>query len=222
MMNGKIKAVIFDMDGVLIDSEPFWQIAEKKVFTSLGVNLNSKLCSQTKSMTTSEVTEFWYNHHQWEGKSLKDVENEVIDCVKFLIEEDGNEIEGIKNLLQFIKFKGLKIGLGTNAPFKLIPVVLKKLDIVDYFDFFTSSEFEKEGKPNPAVYFSVAKNLKINPENCIVFEDSYSGLLSAKTAGMKTVAYRPKKEKIEKEEKIENFVVNSFTNLDSINKIFNQ
>ncbi|WP_430411604.1 hexitol phosphatase HxpB [Kordia sp.] len=221
-MDEKIEAVIFDMDGVLIDSEPFWQIAEKKVFTSLGVTLNSKLCKQTKFMTTTEVTKFWYTHYQWKGKSLEDVENEVIDCVKFLIEKEGNEIEGIKNLLQFIKHKGLKIGLGTNAPFRLISVVLKKLDIVDYFDFFTSSEFEKEGKPNPAVYLSVAEKMKVNPANCIVFEDSYSGLLSAKTAGMKTVAYRPKKEKMERKEKIENYVVNSFTDLDSIHKIFNQ
>jgi sugar-phosphatase len=219
-MNEKTKAVIFDMDGVLIDSEPFWQIAEKKVFASLGVNLNSELCKQTKFMTTTEVTKFWYGHHQWKYKSLKDVENEVIEYVKLLIKNEGKEIKGIKSVLTFIKTKGFKIGLATNAPYELISIVLKKLNIVDYFDFCTSAEFEKEGKPNPAVYLTVAKKLKVNPKNCVVFEDSHSGLLSAKNAGMKTVLYSPKKENFVKKENIEDFVINSFTNLDSINSIF--
>ncbi|WP_303317184.1 hexitol phosphatase HxpB [Flavivirga abyssicola] len=220
-MREEIKAVIFDMDGVLIDSEPFWEIAEKKVFGSLGVSLTPELCNQTKFMTTNEVTKFWYRHYQWEGKSFQDVQNEVIECVKLLIKKEGKEIKGIKGLLKFIKTKGFKIGLATNAPYELIPIVLEKLNISDYFDFFTSAEFEKMGKPNPAVYLSVAKNLKINPKNCVVFEDSYSGLLSAKSAGMKTVAYRPKKENLIMKEKIEDFVIHSFSNLNSISRIFN-
>jgi sugar-phosphatase len=220
-MREKTKAVIFDMDGVLIDSEPFWQIAEKKVFTSLGVNLTSELCSQTKSMTTAEVTKFWYSHYQWNDKSLKDVENEVIKYVKLLIKKEGKEVDGINTVLRLIKSKNYKIGLATNAPFELIPIVLKKLGIVKYFDFFTSAEFEKEGKPNPAVYLSVAKKLKINPKNCIVFEDSHSGLLSAKRAGMTAVAYRPKEEDSKNEEKIEDFVISTFTNLHSINSLLN-
>jgi sugar-phosphatase len=219
-MKEEIKAVIFDMDGVLIDSEPFWEIAEKKVFGSLGVSLTPELCSQTKFMTTIEVTKFWYGYYQWEGKSFQDVQNEVIECVKLLIKKEGKEIKGIKGLLKFIKTKGFKIGLATNAPYELIPIVLEKLNISDYFDFFTSAEFEKMGKPNPAVYLSVAKNLKINPKNCVVFEDSYSGLLSAKSAGMKTVAYRPKKENLIMKEKIEDFVIHSFSNLNSISRIF--
>jgi sugar-phosphatase len=220
-MRRKIKAVIFDMDGVLIDSEPLWQITEQKVFRSLGVNLTSELCSQTKSMTTAEVTKFWYSHHQWNDKSLKDAENEVIEYVKLLIIKEGKQIEGISSVLKIIKSKNYKIGLATNAPFELIPVVLKKLEIAEYFDFFTSAEYEKEGKPNPAVYLSVAEKLKINPENCIVFEDSYSGLLSAQSAGMTVVAYRPKKNDANIEKKIEDFVIDSFTNLDLINKLLN-
>lgn len=220
-MNEKIKAVIFDMDGVLIDSEPFWEVAEKKVFTSLGVNITSELCKQTKLMTTSEVTKFWFSQYQWKNKSLKNVESEVVKYVKFLIINEGIEIIGIKNVLTFIKTRGFKIGLATNAPYELISIVLKKLKIVDYFDFCTSAEFEKEGKPNPAVYLSVAKKLNINPKNCVVFEDSYSGLLSAKSAGMTTVLYSPKKESFAKKENIEDFVINSFNDLDSINRIFN-
>jgi sugar-phosphatase len=140
--------------------------------------------------------------------------------VKLLIKNEGKEIKGIKSVLTFIKTKGFKIGLATNAPYELISIVLKKLNIVDYFDFCTSAEFEKEGKPNPAVYLTVAKKLKVNPKNCVVFEDSHSGLLSAKNAGMKTVLYSPKKENFVKKENIEDFVINSFTNLDSINSIF--
>lgn len=221
-MENNINAVIFDMDGVLIDSEPYWEVAEKEVFSSLGVNVVPELSKLTKSMTTPEVTKFWYNHHQWNSKPLKDVENEVIEYVGALIEKKGSEIKGVISLLKYIKSKNLKIGLATNAPTRLIPIVLQKLNISEYFDFCTSAEFEIKGKPHPAIYLSVSKNLNVKPQNCIVFEDSYSGILSAKRAGMKTVFYNSKKNNEQRIDKIWDFEINSFMNLNLINEILNE
>ncbi len=187
-------AVIFDMDGIIIDSEPLWKQAEKEVFSAIGVQIKEELANITASLTTKEVTKYWYNYMPWKGKSLDKVENEVIDLVGHLIKRDGKAIEGIKELLDFFQQKEFKIGLATNSPFKLIPVVLNKIGIADYFDVISSSEFEEEGKPNPAVYLTTAKKLNIKPENCIVFEDSLSGVTAAKKAHMKTVALCPKGE----------------------------
>lgn len=182
-----VQAVVFDMDGTLIDSEPFWKMAEQQVFSAVGVKITDELAAQTAAMTTKEVTTFWYQRFPWRGKSLEQVENEVVDRVYELIIQKGKPMRGVASMLEFAKGKGLKIGLATNAPKKLIPAVLEKLDATDLFHETASSEDEAQGKPHPAVYLSVAKKLGVEPLHCIAFEDSYSGLLAATRAGMKTV-----------------------------------
>ena len=83
-----MQAVIFDMDGTLIDSEPMWKKAEWQIFSSMGVKVTDELSSQTVCMTTREVTEFWFNHFPWSGKSLDQVENEVVKCVAQQISDE--------------------------------------------------------------------------------------------------------------------------------------
>lgn len=183
-----IDAVIFDMDGILINSEPLWKKAEKEVFGSVGVKITEELSRVTASMTTTEVTQYWYKHSPWKGKSLEQVENEVIDLVGSLIIEEGESTEGVVETLEFLRKRHLKIGLSTNSPYRLIPIVLNKVGIADFFDAVSSAEHEQQGKPNPAVFLSTSKKLGISPTKCIVFEDSLSGIIAAKKANMKTVA----------------------------------
>ncbi|SBS28936.1 2-deoxyglucose-6-phosphate phosphatase [Marinomonas spartinae] len=183
-----MQAVIFDMDGLLIDSEPMWKEAEQTVFSAVGVKVNESLSAQTASMTTQEVTQFWYQHFPWTGKSLQQVEQEVVDLVEKRISTQGIEMAGVTETLRFFQDKGFKIGLSTNAPARLIPVVLHTLGIADYFHATSSSEQEVEGKPHPAVYLSTVKKLNVDPANCIAFEDSASGIMAAKAAGLKVVA----------------------------------
>lgn len=189
-----IEAVIFDMDGVLIDSEPMWKEAEKKVFSSLGVDITEALSAKTASMTTQEVTQFWYELYPWQGKTLAQVENEVVDYVAHLILEKGTSIKGVKEALHFFKDKKVKVGLSTNAPSRLIPIVLNTLGIADYFQAISSSEFEEKGKPDPAVYLSTAQKLNVDPLTCVVFEDSFSGICAARNANMRVVAVPSSKE----------------------------
>jgi HAD superfamily hydrolase (TIGR01509 family) len=186
-----MQAAIFDMDGTLIDSEPMWKEAEKQVFSSVGVEVTNEHSSQTASMTTREVTEFWYHLYPWSGKSLDQVENEVVDRVAKLISLEGTPMEGVIDVLEFFHEKKFKIGLSTNAPSRLIPLVLEKLNIAHYFHAISSSENEVNGKPDPAVYLSTAKKLKLEPSKCIAFEDSISGVISATRANMKTVVVPP-------------------------------
>ncbi len=216
----RFKAIIFDMDGVIIDSVALWKRAEKEVFTSVGVELSDELCEITESMTTLQVTNFWFERQPWTNKKLIDVENEVIERVGCLIEEEGTAIHGIEEIIHEIKCQGYKIGLATNSPSILIPVVLKKLQLETYFDAISSAEHEPEGKPNPSVYLTVARKLNVEPETCIVFEDSYSGLLAAKNAGMKTVAVlKDNYENVEYEiadMKIENYAQFDFSAINEV------
>jgi mannitol-1-/sugar-/sorbitol-6-/2-deoxyglucose-6-phosphatase len=185
----KNKAVIFDMDGVIIDSEKLWSQAENEVFTSLGVKVTDKDSQLTKTMTTSEVTKFWYEKFPWHVKSLYDVEQMVISRVIEMIEREDYNIPGIKTFIENLKAKKCKIGLATNSPERIIPVVLQKAGIAHLFDVISSAEFEERGKPHPAIYKNIAKKLNVEPCECIVFEDSYTGMLAAKDAGMTVVAF---------------------------------
>lgn len=182
-----MNTIIFDMDGVIIDSEALWKRAEKKVFSSVGVKLSDDLCKITETMTTAEVTKFWFDRQPWKDKSLYEIENSVIECVAHLIKEEGKPIAGIENFIKKLKAQGYKIGLATNSPAVLIPAVLKKLNLEKYFDATSSAEHEAAGKPNPSVYLTVAKKLNSKPEHCVAVEDSFTGLMAAKNAGMTTI-----------------------------------
>ena len=177
------------MDGVLIDSEKFWKQAEYEVFSSLGVKVTDEYSKITRSMTTTEVTRFWYGKNPWKNKDLPAVEQMVVSRVIELIETENCQINGVKQCIEKFKAGKYKIGLATNSPERIIPVVLKKLDILHLFDHVSSAGCEEKGKPDPAVYFRVAKELDTRPEQCIVFEDSYTGMQAAKRAGMTVVAF---------------------------------
>ena len=204
------KAIIFDMDGVLVDSEKFWKQAENEIFSSLGVNVTDKYSEITKSMTTSEVTKFWYEKYPWKNQSLDIVEQMVISRVIKLIETEDCQITGVKAFIEKLKDKKYKIGLATNSPDRIIPFVLKKLDIIHLFDSISSAEFEKQGKPHPAIYYNTAEKLNTEPINCIVIEDSYKGMLSAKNAGMTVVAFTNGNREIDFE--IADYKINTFEN----------
>ena len=183
------KAVIFDMDGVIIDSEKIWKRAEKDIFSSFGVQITQTLARETQAMTTSEATQFWYNKFPWKQTCLKEVEQLVVARVIELIELEDCLINGVKPFIESLKSRNYKIGLATNAPSIIIPVVLKKFGIGHLFDTIASAEFEAKGKPDPAIYLTTAKKLTIKPKDCLVIEDSYSGMLAAKKAGMTVVAF---------------------------------
>ncbi|KZN34597.1 hypothetical protein N480_21465 [Pseudoalteromonas luteoviolacea S2607] len=183
-----IEAVIFDMDGTLLDSEPMWKEAEKAVFSELGVDVTEQLAQQSASMTTIEASEFWYHHYPWHGPSIEEVANRVVTRVGDLISMRGSALEGVSDTLALLEKHQVKIGLATNAPQRLIPIVLDKLGIAAYFSVCCSSEHELEGKPHPAIYLSTAKALGVCPANCLAVEDSGTGVLAAKAANMRILA----------------------------------
>ncbi len=183
------KAVIFDMDGVIIDSECLWKQAEQEVFSSLGVQLTDEYCTITQTMTTAEVTRFWFEKFPWDNTSHDTVEQMVISRVIQLVNTENCTIDGIKTFIEKLKASNYKIGLATNSPHRIIPVVLQKTGIIHLFDTFSSAESELKGKPDPAVYLTTAAKLKMDAKNCIAIEDSYSGMLAAKNAGMTVIAF---------------------------------
>jgi mannitol-1-/sugar-/sorbitol-6-/2-deoxyglucose-6-phosphatase len=183
-----IKAVIFDMDGLLIDSEPFWQDAEIEIFGTLGIKLERNDCKQFQGVKVEEVIKHWFEKYNWKNKSVDDVINAIINRVKELVIEKGCPMDGVEYIIDFCRKKNLKIALASSSDLDLIQLVIKKLNLDNQFEVVHSAQFEKAGKPAPDVFLTTAEKLNILPENCMVFEDSYFGIMAAKSAGMKSVA----------------------------------
>lgn len=180
-------AVIFDMDGVLIDSEPLWKIAMERVFHSVGCMITKKDFQKTVGLRIDEVCEFWYEEAGWEGHTPKEVERMIVERMVDLIRKNGTPLTGVIDTVNYLKDQGLKIGLATSSYDVLIDTVLEAVGIRSSFDFVHSAEHEVFGKPHPAVYLTVADRLKVSPLKCLVIEDSINGIVSAKAARMKVV-----------------------------------
>lgn len=183
-----IEAVIYDMDGVLINSEPFWRESEMEVFRSVGLHLTEEDCIKTMGLRIDEVLGYWYNLLPWTGKTREQVAKEMVDGVIERVISKGEPLEGVQYSIDFFKSIGLKLAIASSSHFRLIEAVLKRLGIRQHFEVIHSAEKEEYGKPHPAVYLHAAKELNINPLNCLVIEDSFNGLISAKAARMKTIA----------------------------------
>lgn len=187
-MQGEIKAVIFDMDGVLIESEYLWRRAMIKGFQEFGMTLSDDDCRKTMGLRIGEVIELWLEHFKQQHLSAKEIETRILSLLLELIEEVGTFIPGIPALLAFCEEKKLKIGLATSSSKLLMKKVLKKLDLSNTFHASLSAEHMPYGKPHPQVFLDCAGELIVSPQNCLVIEDSLNGVIAAKAAQMKVIA----------------------------------
>jgi len=175
------------MDGVLINSEPLWRQAEIETFAKVGLSFTDEMCMQTMGMRTSEVIEYWYKITPWTGKTRKEVEDELMQRVTQLIIDEGDAMKGVVYSLNYFKEKGLKIALASSSATSLITAVIDKLQIKEYFEVIESAEFLDFGKPHPEIFIKTAKKLGVHANECLVIEDSFNGVLAAKSAMMKVV-----------------------------------
>lgn len=179
-----LEAVIFDMDGLLINSEPFWQIAELEIFGALGVEISHAESAKTIGMRLDKVVEYWFNRQPWDGQPIAEVHDAIMHRVIELIYERGEAMPGVYDVLDFISRQPVKVGLATSSHPELLDAVMNHLDIDHYFAVKCSATHEVNGKPHPAVFLTAAGELGVNPAQCLVFEDSYRGLIAAKAAEM--------------------------------------
>ncbi len=185
---GKIKAVLFDMDGLMVDTEPLHFQAYEKVFTKYGKNF-SKEENIKRYIGTSDV---------YCAKDMVVRFNLPISAEKLLEEKRQIYKEFIKNqlvaqsglssLLTNLSENNYKIAIASSATLEEIETVIKGLDISSQIDDYVSAEEVENGKPAPDVYFLAARKLGINPNECLVLEDSPRGVQAGKSAGMEVFA----------------------------------
>lgn len=186
-----IEAVIFDMDGVLIDSEPLWRIAETRAMNAIGVPMVEEDGFLTMGLRTDEVVEFWYARYPWSEPSKTEVEGAIVGNVIALIEERGEPLPGAVEAVRGMRAAGYRVGLASSSAMEIIEAVLRRIGLRDAFDALQSAEHEPYGKPHPAVYIECARSLGVAPVDCLALEDSPAGVLAAKAAKMTCIAIPP-------------------------------
>jgi HAD superfamily hydrolase (TIGR01509 family) len=186
-MNAKpaLKAVIFDMDGTLFDSEPLWQIAEFEVFSTVGVTLTTEMMHSTIGLRIDEVIAYWFTQFPWTGKSQEQIHDEIVDRVIELVRERGSLLPGVEDALAQVRASGLRIALASASPMRMIEALVMHFEIGDAFEILRSGADDSHGKPHPAVYIRTATDLGVAPLDCLAIEDSFNGLLAAKAARMR-------------------------------------
>ncbi|MGF1736372.1 hexitol phosphatase HxpB [Photobacterium satsumensis] len=183
-----LQAAVFDMDGLLVDSEPFWQQAQVDVFSSLGVSICIADTHQTMGQRIDQVVEFWYSKQPWHQHSIAAVTGMIVARVEELIRERKPMLPGVVEAIETCEKMGLKIALASSSPMRLIKATLEALSLESKFSAVLSAEALRYGKPHPEVYINAADALGVTPQSCIAFEDSVTGLLAAKAAQMKGIA----------------------------------
>jgi sugar-phosphatase len=179
-------AVIFDMDGLLIDSEPCWQSAGKETLLQWGHILSTEQYHQTTGLRTEEWIEHWFLHFGINPIYKQEAVNTIIQKAVEKIDKEAVLMRGAEQILEKMQ-SSYKVGLATSSPMMLVEVVLPKLNLKKPVDVICSAEFLPYGKPHPQVYLDCAEQLGVSPLRCLAFEDSYNGMIAAKAARMKCV-----------------------------------
>lgn len=183
-----VKAVIFDMDGLLIDSEPLWGRAKDKVLDELGVTISQQDIHDTLGQGIHNAVDHWYRKYGWNGLSPDAASNKIIDEFMVLVKAEGKMKPGVMHVIKICQQAGLPLAIASSSPMEIIDAVVDKLKIRQYFSEIYSARQEPFSKPHPGVFISVAKLLKVSPHDCLVFEDAPAGVLAAKSAKMHCIA----------------------------------
>lgn len=185
-----MKAVIFDMDGVIIDSEPMHLDVDIKTMAYFGFNITGKEFEKYVGMTSPEMWRSIRSEYNIEQSIEEIINGQLEKKINILRDLNIEPIDGIKELLFELKSQGIPIAVASSSARRLIEEVLRKFDLRDYFQCIASGEEVERGKPAPDVYIEAAKELRVHPSNCIVIEDSRNGVRAAKNAGMKCIGYQ--------------------------------
>jgi sugar-phosphatase len=183
----KLNTVIFDMDGLLVDSEPLWKEAAEALFLTYGKRLTTNEYLSTTGLRTKEFLLHWFSYFNLPEAEIEAAEKKIVDEVAKLVQQNGKPMPGVAHIFNFFLERNFKIGLASSSPLSLINLVIDMLGIGPHLQAVTSAANFPYGKPHPEVYLNCAGQLGAKPSACICFEDSFNGLIAAKAAKMKCV-----------------------------------
>jgi HAD superfamily hydrolase (TIGR01509 family) len=181
--NRELGAVIFDMDGVIIDSEPLWSKAEQQLLARRNLGYSPQLKAVMMGLDSSEAVGFLIRHYDLQ-ESVGDVVEERNQLIAELFKEHLKPVPNVLELLRSMRDSGIKTGLASSSPKELVDLALGRLNITGLFDLILNGDQVARGKPAPDIYLMAARELGVSHENCLVIEDAPHGVAAAKAAGM--------------------------------------
>lgn len=180
-------AVIFDMDGVICHTNPYHSLAFREFFLKRELQPTDEDFAQHMFGKSNSYILSHFLQRPVTGQELLELEDEKESLFRKIYEPYIDPIAGIVPFMDDLTAHNFKLGVATSAPYANLELILSKVDIRTKMGSILSSEDVKKHKPDPEVYLLSAKNLNVDPKNCIVFEDSFSGVSAALNAGMKVV-----------------------------------
>ena len=183
----KPEAIIFDMDGLLVHTEPFWVQAQIDILSNLGATISEQTCAKTKGLRIDEVVAEYHQQTQWKQYSIAEVAAQIASRVGQLFQQQGQLLVGAEKAIITAKSLGVPVVLASSSPLSLIDTILHQAKLRNSFDALFSAEHDAYGKPHPAIYIRTAQTLRVNPQRCVAIEDSFFGLLAAKAARMQCI-----------------------------------
>ncbi|WP_418714950.1 HAD family hydrolase [Blautia hydrogenotrophica] len=199
MLKGK-KAVLFDLDGTLVDSMWVWSEVDIRYLGEMGLSVPADLQEEIEGMGFTEVAEYFKKRFQ----ISQDIEQIKETWNILAMDAYQNQVKlkpGIRSFLTYLKSQNIRTAVASSNSWELIEAVLKSHRIDRYFDCIVTSCEVQRGKPAPDVYLEAAGRLGVKPENCLVFEDIVAGIQSGKAAGMTTCAVEDAYSLAQREEK---------------------
>ncbi|ELY9421981.1 hexitol phosphatase HxpB [Cronobacter dublinensis] len=212
----QILAAIFDMDGLLIDSEPLWDQAELEVMATLGVDTSRRHeLPDTLGLRIDLVVELWFAQQPWNGPSVAEVTQRIITRAMTLVEEKRPLLPGVADAIALCKAQGLKVGLASASPLHMLERVLTLFGLRESFDALASAEHLPYSKPHPQVYLDAAAKLGVDPLCCVTLEDSVNGMVATKAARMRSIVVPAEENRSDARWALANVRLHSLTELES-------
>lgn len=186
-MSSKISAVIFDMDGLMFDTESAYSVVHNDMSSKRGKEFTNEVKKTLMGKRAIEVmsllNDFW-GHNEIIDDLLKEQDESLVKYYK----ESVGKLEGLDSLIDFLNKNNIRKCIGTSSRKFLVDVLLEKFNLTKEFEFVVSGDMVTKGKPDPEIYNKCLEQLQLRGEECLVLEDSLNGIKSGVSAGCKTCA----------------------------------